>query len=61
MAVLSTQHEDKAVLIVAIDFGTTYSGVSFAFSDDVSTHLSSRQLLTNIADEPTLHHQNMAF
>lgn len=39
MAILSTLNvnERKAVLIVAIDFGTTYSGASYAFSDNVST------------------------
>lgn len=34
----SSQNVAKLVLIVAIDFGTTYSGICFAQSDDVSGH-----------------------
>lgn len=40
MAVLS-----KPVLIIAVDFGTTYSGICFSFADDVSALQPSSYLL----------------
>lgn len=37
MAAISPSLEGKSVLIVAVDFGTTYSGVCFAYLDKVIT------------------------
>lgn len=61
MASQPTSDTEKPLLIVAIDFGTSCSGASFALSHKVSKRTASRQTLTSKTDSRTLSTDELAF